>query len=128
MLIRRRIDAAHNFANKSIFFACNGVHIRRRVSHKADTKEGGRTARNSRNASRAERKFYRLQHNERRACLMIHGKQLRGGAASRAYNGGEARGRDIGKGQGCAPWWGGYKGGGREKAGAGGGRQNGTTR
>ena len=29
---------------------------------------------------------------------MIHGKHLRGGAASRAYNGGEARGRDIGKG------------------------------
>ena len=24
--------------------------------------------------------------------------------ASRAYNGGEARGRDIGKGRGCAPW------------------------
>ena len=29
---------------------------------------------------------------------MIDGKQLRGGAASRAHNGGEARGRDIGKG------------------------------
>ena len=29
---------------------------------------------------------------------MIDGKQRRGGAASRAYNGGEARGRDIGKG------------------------------
>ena len=24
--------------------------------------------------------------------------------ASRAYNGGEARGRDKGKGRGCAPW------------------------
>ena len=29
---------------------------------------------------------------------MIDGKQLQGGAASRTYNGGEARGRDKGKG------------------------------
>ena len=53
MLIRRRIDTAHNFANKPVFFACNGVLIRRRVSYKAGTEKDGRTARNSRNASRA---------------------------------------------------------------------------
>lgn len=52
MLIRRRIGAAHNFANKPVSFACDGAQIRRRVSHKAGTKEGGRTARNSRNTSR----------------------------------------------------------------------------
>ena len=57
MLIRRRIDTARNFANKPVLFACNGVQIRRRVRHKADTKEGGRTARNSRNASRAWKKI-----------------------------------------------------------------------
>lgn len=53
ILIRRAIDTAHNFANKPVFFACNGVQIRRRVSYKAGTKENDRTARNSRNASRA---------------------------------------------------------------------------
>ena len=56
MLIRRRIDAAHNLANKPVFFVCNGVQIRRRVSHKAGTEEDGRTARNSRNTSRARKK------------------------------------------------------------------------
>ena len=45
---------------------------------------------------------------------MIHGKQRQGGAASRAHNLGEARGRDIGKGRGCTPW-GGDIGGGRER-------------
>lgn len=52
MLIRREIDVTHNSANKPVFFACDDVRIRRRVSYKADTKEDGRTARNSRNASR----------------------------------------------------------------------------
>lgn len=56
MLIRRKIDTAHNFVNKPVFFACNGVQIRRRVSHKAGTEEDGRTAQNSRNASRARKK------------------------------------------------------------------------
>ena len=49
------------------------------------------------------------------------------GAASRAYNGGEARGRDIGKGARLRTV-GGYRGGGGEKTGGGGGRQTGTTR
>ena len=34
--------------------------IRRRVSYKADTREGGRTARNSRNASRASKKILQM--------------------------------------------------------------------
>ena len=57
MLIRRRIDAAHNFVNKPVFFACDDVQTRRRVSHKAGTEEDGRTARNSRNTSRAWNKI-----------------------------------------------------------------------
>lgn len=52
-LIRRQVGTAHNFANKPVFFACNGVYIRQRVSYKAGAKEDDRTARNSRNASRA---------------------------------------------------------------------------
>ena len=65
MLKRRCIGTAHNFANKPVFFACNGVQIRRRVSYKAGTKEDGRTARNSRNASRARKKI--LQKAARKA-------------------------------------------------------------
>ena len=103
MLVRRRIDTAHNFANKPVFFACNGVQIRRRVSHKADAEEGGRTAQNSRNASRDSKKILQKAAQRAAGVLVIDGKQLRGDAASSAYNGGEARGRDIGKGQGCAP-------------------------
>ena len=57
MLKRRCIGTAHNFANKPVSFACNGVQIRQRVSYKAGAKEGGRTARNSRNASRPEENF-----------------------------------------------------------------------
>lgn len=57
MLIRRGIGTAHNFANKPVSFACNGVQIRRRVSHKAGTEKDGRTAQNSRNASRARKKI-----------------------------------------------------------------------
>lgn len=98
MLIRRRIDTAHNFTNKPVSFACNGVQIRRRVRHKAGTEEGGRTARNSRNASRARKKILQkgarmgggVPGDRRKAAAM--------GAASRAYNGGEAQGRDKGKG------------------------------
>lgn len=117
MLIRRRIDMARNFENKPVFFACNGVQIRRRVSHKAGTKEGGRTAQNSRNASRAWNKILQkaarkgggVSDDRRKARRrVVHG------AASRAHNGGEARGRDKGKGgRGCAPW-GGYRGRKRE--------------
>ena len=65
MLKRRCIGTARNFANKPVSFACNGVQIRRRVSYKAGAKEGGRTARNSRNASRARKKI--LQMAARRA-------------------------------------------------------------
>ena len=65
MLKRRCIGTARNFANKPVFFACNGVQIRRRVSYKAGTKEDGRTARNSRNASRARKKI--LQKAARKA-------------------------------------------------------------
>ena len=57
MLIRRRINTARNFENKPVSFACNGVQTRRRVSYKAGTKEDGRTARNSRNASRLKENF-----------------------------------------------------------------------
>ena len=57
ILIRRRICTAHNFANKPVFFACDGVQMRQRVSYKPDTKESGRTARNSRNASRVWKKI-----------------------------------------------------------------------
>ena len=68
MLIRRRIDTARNFANKPVSFACNGVQTRRRVSYKAGTKEDGRTARNSRNASRARKKI--LQKAARKAACV----------------------------------------------------------
>ena len=57
MLTRRLVGTARNFENKPVFFTCNGVQIRRRVSYKAGTKEDGRTARNSRNASRAWKKI-----------------------------------------------------------------------
>ena len=57
---------------------------------------------------------------------MIDGKQRRGGAASRTYNGGEVRGRDKGEGARLRTVGGGYRGG-REKAGTGDGRQIGTT-
>ena len=68
MLKRRCIGTAHNFANKPVSFACNGVQTRRRVSHKAGAKEGGRTARNSRNASRARKKI--LQKAARKAACV----------------------------------------------------------
>lgn len=101
MLIRRRIDTAHNFANKPVFFACNGVQIRQRVSYKAGTEEDGRTAQNSRNASRARKKI--LQIAARRAAGVPGDRRkarrrVMHGAASRAHNGGEALGRDKGKG------------------------------
>ena len=64
-MTRRSIDTARDFANKPVSFACNGVQIRRRVSYKAGTKEDGRTARNSRNASRARKKI--LQKAARKA-------------------------------------------------------------
>ena len=97
MLKRRRIDTAHNFANKPVFFACNGVQIRRRVSHKAGTEEDGRTARNSRNTSRARKKI--LQKAARKGGVSDNRRKAAArGVASRAHNLGEARGRDKGKG------------------------------
>lgn len=93
--MRRKIDTARNFANKPVFFACDGVQIRRRVSYKASTKEDGRTAQNSRNASRAWKKILpkavrRVEGvpDDRRKARrrVVHG------AASRAHNGGEVRG------------------------------------
>ena len=125
-LARRVIGTPHNFANKPVFFACNGVQIRRRVSHKADAEEGGRTAQNSRNASRDSKKILQKAAQRAAACLMIDGKQLRvvqrPGRTISARHGG----RDKGKGERLRTV-GGYRGRKRE-AGAGGGRQNGTTR
>ena len=116
MLIRRGIDTARNFANKPVLFACNGVQIRRRVRHKADTKEGGRTARNSRNASRAWKKILqkaarmgggvpgdrrktaaRGQHPERTTAARHGGKGYRGArlrTVGGGYRGGEKEGRN----------------------------------
>lgn len=90
-LARRMIDTAHNFTNKPVFFACDGVQIRRRVSYKVGTKESDRTAQNSRTPRAPERKFCRWQHGRRRACLMIGGK--RGGEWCTAWGGGEGRSR-----------------------------------
>lgn len=121
MLIRRSIGTARNFANKPVLFACNGVQIRRRVSHKAGTEKDGRTAQNSRNASRAWNKILQMTArkgggvpDDRRKARrrVVHG------AASRAHNGGEARGRDKGKGERLHTVGGGYRGR-RKKAGAG---------
>lgn len=115
MLIRRRIYTAHNFTNKPVFFACNGVRMRRNVSHKAGTEEDGRTARNSRNASRALKKILPKAAQRAAACLMIDGKQRRGwcsiqGAPSRrgtgkgyreggeaAHRGGDIKGEERGR-------------------------------
>lgn len=118
MLIRRSIDTLHNFANKPVFFACNGVQTRRCVSHKAGTEEGGRTARNSRNASRARKKNLQKTAQRAAACLMIHGKQRQGVQHPERTTAARHGERDIGKGQGCAPW-GEYKGGRKREAGAG---------
>lgn len=112
-MIRRRIDTAHNFANKPVFFACNGVQIRRRVSHKAGTEKDDRTAQNSRNASRAWNKILQkaarkgggVSDDRRKAS----GEEVHG-AASRAHNGSEARGRDKGKGARLRTMGGGYRG------------------
>ena len=104
MLIRRRIDTARNFANKPVFFACNGVQIRQRVSYKPGTEEDGRTARNSRNTSRARKKILQKAAQRAAACLMIDGKQLRvvqrPGRTISARHGEGTKGR----GRGCAPW------------------------
>ena len=107
MLIRKRIDTARNFANKPVSFARNGVQTRRRVSYKAGTKEDGRTARNSRNASRARKKI--LQKAARKAACVPDDRRkaaAKGGAASRAYNGGEVRGKGYREGGEAA-----YRGG-----------------
>ena len=99
--MRRQIGTAHNFANKPVFFACNGVQIRRRVSYKAGTKESDRTTRNSRNASRVRKKILPkavqrvagVPGDRRKARRrVVHG------AASRAHNGGEAAHRGGGYG------------------------------
>ena len=55
-------------------------------------------------------------------------KAAASGAASRAYNGGEARGRDKGKGARLRTVGGGYRGGEREDRAGVEGRQEGTTR
>ena len=128
MLKRRCIGTAHNFANKPVSFACNGVQIRQRVSYKAGTKEDGRTARNSRNASRARKKI--LQKAARKAaCVPDDRRKARRRVvqhperttAARHEEGTKGRG-----GRGCAPW-GGYIGGEEDRAGVE-GRQEGTTR
>ena len=123
MLIRRSIDTARDFANKPVSFACNGVQTRRRVSYKAGTKEDGRTARNSRNASRARKKILQMaarraagvpgdrrkarrrvvQHPERTTAARYGGRDKGKGARLRTvggYRGGEDRsksGRQTGR-------------------------------
>ena len=107
ILIRRRIDTARNFANKPVSFACNGVQIRRRVSHKAGTKEDGRTARNSRNASRARKKI--LQKAARKAaCVPDDRRKARRRVVQHPERTTAARhGEGMkGRGRGCAPWGG----------------------
>ena len=110
--MRRRIGTARNFANKPVFFACDGVQIRRRVSYKAGTKESGRTP------CAPERKFYRRQDgraagvpNDRRKARrrVVHG------AASRAPTRTTATRRGTEKGKrkqraGEAAHRGGYRG------------------
>ena len=111
MLKRRCIGTARNFANKPVFFACNGVQIRQRVSYKAGAKEGGRTARNSRNASRARKKI--LQMAARRAAGVPGDRRkarrrvVQHPERTTAARHGEGM---KGRGRGCAPW-GGYRGG-----------------
>ena len=110
MLKRRRIDTAHNLANKPVSFACNGVQIRQRVSYKAGAKEGGRTARNSRNASRARKKI--LQKAARKAAGVPgdRRKARRRVVWHRERTAAARHGEGIkGRGRGCAPW-GGYRG------------------
>ena len=127
MLIRRRIDTARNFANKPVSFACNGVQTRRRVSYKAGTKEDGRTARNSRNASRARKKI--LQKAARKAaCVPDDRRKARRRVVQHPERTTAARhGEGIkGRGRGCAPW--GDIGGEREDRAGVEGRQEGTTR
>ena len=105
MLIRRRIDTARNFANKPVFFACNGVQIRRRISYKAGTKEDGRTARNSRNASRARKKI--LQKAARKAaCVPDDRRKARRRVVWHPERTTAARHGEgtKGRGRGCAPW------------------------
>lgn len=99
ILIRRAIDAARNFANKPVFFACDGVRMRRRVSYKVGTKEGDRTAQNSRNASHAWKKFLQMAAQRAAGVPGDRRKARRRvvhGAASRAHNGGEAAHRGEG--------------------------------
>lgn len=44
-LIRRQVGTAHNFANKPVFFACNGVQMRRsRAQHGGRDKGKGAEA------------------------------------------------------------------------------------
>lgn len=126
MLIRRRIDTAHNFANKPVFFACDGVQIRRRVSYKAGTEEGGRTARNSRNASRALKKILQKTAQRAAACLMIDGKQRRGWCCIQSAQRRRGRGRDKGKGERLRTVGGEYRGGKRDRSRR--EREEGTTR
>ena len=117
MLKRRCIGTAHNFANKPVPFACNGVQIRQRVSYKAGTKEDGRTARNSRNASRARKKI--LQKAARKAACVPDDRRKASrrvvwhpGRTTAARHGEGTKGR----GRGCEPW-GGYRGEDRSKSG-----------
>ena len=126
MLKRRCIGTARNFANKPVSFACNGVQTRRRVSYKAGTKEDGRTARNSRNASRARKKI--LQKAARKAACVPDDRRK----ARRRVGGIQSVQRRRGTGKGyreggqAAHRGGGYRGG---KIGARvEGRQEGTTR
>lgn len=107
---------ARNFENKPVFFACNGVQIRRRVSHKAGTEKDGRTAQNSRNASRARKKILQkaarkgggVSDDRRKAAARM---VQHPGRTTAARHGGEGT---KGRRRGCAPWGGGYRGRKRE--------------
>ena len=124
MLIRRRIDTARNFANKPVSFACNGVQTRRRVSYKAGTKEDGRTARNSRNASRARKKI--LQKAARKAaCVPDDRRKARWRVVQHPERTAAARhgGRDKGRGARLRTV-GGYRGEDRSKSGRQAGRHD----
>lgn len=91
------IGTARNFTNKPVFLACDGVQIRQR---EAVRQAQNRTAERHEIAGTpraSERKFYRRQHEGRRACLMIDGKRGTGEGGEAARRGGGYRGKREGR-------------------------------
>jgi hypothetical protein len=74
-LARRKIGTAHNFANRPVFFACNGVQIRRRVSYKPARKKAAERRKIAERLARLKEHFTDGSTEGRRACLMIDGKR-----------------------------------------------------